>query len=60
LQKFGVDIVDQWQATWDEFVANGWAKVHGQSIALTRSGLLRVDALLPRFFEEQFRRVRYT
>ncbi|HMO84159.1 MAG TPA: coproporphyrinogen-III oxidase family protein, partial [Lacipirellulaceae bacterium] len=36
LQKFGVDIVDQWQATWDEFIARDWAKVQGQRIVLTR------------------------
>jgi oxygen-independent coproporphyrinogen-3 oxidase len=58
--KFGVDVVDQWRAVWDEYVDEGWATVEPSRINLTRAGLLRVDALLPGFFEPEFRDVRYT
>ena len=34
--------------------------IDGDRIELTRAGLLRVDALLPAFFEPEFRDVRYT
>ncbi len=59
-KKYDVDVVDRWQATWDEYVADGYASVNDARIELTRTGLLRVDALLPAFFEPQFRDVRYT
>jgi oxygen-independent coproporphyrinogen-3 oxidase len=58
--KFGVDIVSQWRPAWDEYVAEGWATLGDRRVELTRAGLLRVDALLPAFFEPQFRDVRYT
>jgi oxygen-independent coproporphyrinogen-3 oxidase len=58
--KFGVDIVDEWRPTWDEYVDDGYAVVDDDRIRLTRAGLLRVDALLPAFFESQYRDVRYT
>ena len=55
-----VDIVAQWQDAWDEYVAEGWVRIGDRRIELTRAGLLRVDALLPAFFEPQFQNVRYT
>jgi oxygen-independent coproporphyrinogen III oxidase len=58
--KFGVDVVDEWRPAWDEYVEEGWAKVEPSRVKLTRAGLLRVDALLPAFFEPEFRDVRYT
>ena len=58
--KFGVDIVDEWRAVWNEYVDEGWATVEANRVNLTRAGLLRVDALLPAFFEPEFRDVRYT
>ena len=36
------------------------AIIEGQTVRLTREGLLRVDSLLPRFFEPQFQNIRYT
>ena len=43
-----------------ELVAEGWASVDGDDIRLSREGLLRVDSLLPRFFEPEHRGIRYT
>ncbi|MCA9258077.1 MAG: coproporphyrinogen III oxidase, partial [Planctomycetales bacterium] len=58
-EKFGVEILDEWQAVWDAHREAGWLSVDGDAITLTREGLLRVDALLPPFFEPENRDVRY-
>ena len=68
--KFGVDIFDEWREVWDEYSSEGWltldrfevkgAQGLGIIANLTRTGLLRVDALLPAFFEPEHRGARYT
>ena len=58
--KFGVDIISRWQEQWDGYVKDEWATIDGDSIRLTRDGLLRVDAMLPAFFEPEHQGVRYT
>jgi oxygen-independent coproporphyrinogen-3 oxidase len=58
--KFGEEILDEFREAFDSIVAENLARIDGDRIELTRSGLLRVDTLLPRFFEPQFRNVRYT
>jgi oxygen-independent coproporphyrinogen-3 oxidase len=60
VDKFNVDVIDEWQSVWDEYVDEGWAAVEANRVILTRTGLLRVDGLLPAFFEPEFRDVRYT
>ena len=35
-------------------------EVNGDEITLTRKGILQADTLLPEYFEEQHREVRYT
>jgi len=59
-QKFGVEILDEWRDAWQEHTAEGFVQVDGDRITLTRAGLLRVDGLLPAFFEPEHRGVRYT
>lgn len=58
--KFGVDVIDEYRPTWEEYVAEGYAALEDGRVELTRRGLLRVDSLLPAFFEPEFRQVRYT
>lgn len=70
--KFGVNILDKWQSVWREYAEDGWVTLpsndHGDAqgegkgdrIELTMDGMLRIDALLPAFFEPEFRGVRYT
>lgn len=58
--KFGVEILERFAEPFASLVQEGWAEVTGGSVRLTRRGLLSVDALLPRFFEPQFRGIRYT
>ena len=59
-KKFGVEIANEFQRGFDSLTAEGLATINGDRIQLNREGLLRVDTLLPRFFESQFRSVRYT
>jgi oxygen-independent coproporphyrinogen-3 oxidase len=58
--KFGVDILKEFHEAFAAIVADGFAHIDANQIHLTRDGLLRVDALLPRFFEPEHRGIRYT
>jgi oxygen-independent coproporphyrinogen-3 oxidase len=59
-RKFGVEILKDWSDVWQEYAADDLLTVNGDSIQLSRTGLLQVDALLPAFFEPEHRGVRYT
>lgn len=60
-EKFGVDIVAEWRDVWTGYQEEGLvARLDAERIELTRDGLLRADSLLPAFFEEEHRGVRYT
>ena len=59
-RKFGVDILNEWRAVWEENQSEGYLEVQDDKITLTREGLLRADGLLPAFFEPEHRGVRYT
>jgi oxygen-independent coproporphyrinogen-3 oxidase len=61
-KKFGVDIVEEWQDAWSGYEAEELATLDAgrNRIELTRQGLLRVDSMLPAFFEPQHQGVRYT
>ncbi len=58
--KFGIDIVALWPDEWRQHAADGYLTIDDDRIELTRQGLLRVDGLLPVFFEPEFRGIRYT
>jgi oxygen-independent coproporphyrinogen III oxidase len=59
--KYDVDIVNQFAEPWRSLKDDGFlAEVSGDIIALTREGLLRVDSLLPRFFQAKHAGIRYT
>jgi oxygen-independent coproporphyrinogen III oxidase len=59
-EKFGVDIRTEFRDAFDSIAGESLGSLAGDRIELTRAGLLRVDTLLPRFFEPQHRNVRYT
>ena len=59
-QKFGEQITLAFKDAFDSLVAEGYLTIDNDDIRVTRQGLLRVDSLLPAFFEPQFRNVRYT
>jgi oxygen-independent coproporphyrinogen III oxidase len=58
--KFGVDVLEEFRKPLSNQQAAGYLVVEGDDIRLTRRGLLQVDTLLPEYFEEQHREVRYT
>ena len=59
-QKFSVDVLDHWADLWRDYQDQGFVTIEDQRIELTRRGLLRVDGLLPAFFEPDHREARYT
>jgi len=59
-QKFGVNILTEFHDAFTSLQSEGWAQLAPDQIRLTRDGLLRVDSLLPRFFEPEHRNIRYT
>ncbi len=59
-QKFDVDVWAEYDAVWKEYEQEGYLERTPERIELTMEGLLRVDGLLPAFFEPQFQGVRYT
>jgi len=58
--KFDVDILARFAEAFESLQQEGMAELDESSIRLTRKGLLRADSLLPRFFEPEFRNIRYT
>ncbi len=58
--KFGVDILLLFETALSNQEKAGYLKLEGDQIRLTRKGLLQVDSLLPEYFEEEHRAVRYT
>ncbi|MEQ9411323.1 MAG: coproporphyrinogen-III oxidase family protein [Fuerstiella sp.] len=59
-RKYGVDILKQFAEALANQQAAGYLTVDGDEVTLTRRGLLQVDSLLPEYFEEEHRAVRYT
>ena len=58
--RYGVDIVQEWNAEWQSYANDGMLTIADDRIELTRKGFLHVDALLPAFFEPEHQGVRYT
>ena len=59
-QKFGVNILEEFRGPLERQQAAGYLTFNDREITLTRKGLLQVDSLLPEYFEEEHREVRYT
>jgi oxygen-independent coproporphyrinogen III oxidase len=60
-RKHGVDILHRFDAALRSLEREGWlAERTPERVALTRTGLLRVDVLLPRFFLPAHAGIRYT
>ncbi|MEZ6063718.1 MAG: coproporphyrinogen-III oxidase family protein [Planctomycetaceae bacterium] len=59
-RKYGVNIFKEFADPFRNQQAAGYLVVDGDQIRLTRKGLLQVDSLLPEYFEEEHRSVRYT
>ena len=59
-QKFGADILTDFDGVFAQLTAAGQATRENGGVRLTQDGLLQVDRLLPAFFEPEFRGTRYT
>jgi oxygen-independent coproporphyrinogen-3 oxidase len=60
-RKYEVDVLQRFRSQFDSLSADGWlADATPDIVSLTRDGLLRVDALLNRFFLPQHAGIRYT
>ncbi|HMF12241.1 MAG TPA: coproporphyrinogen-III oxidase family protein [Gemmataceae bacterium] len=58
--KFGTSILDEFAIEFRQLESDGQLKFDGDSVTLTRAGLLQVDRLLPAFFQPEHRTTRYT
>lgn len=59
-KKFGVDVFEEFADALAAQQAAGYLTIEGDDVVLTRRGLLQADSLLPEYFEEEHRAVRYT
>lgn len=59
-QKYGVNVQQEFSSAFKNQQAAGYLNLDGDTLKLTRKGLLQVDSLLPEYFEPQHRAVRYT
>lgn len=60
LEVFGVDIFERYAAAFAGLEERGMLVRKGERVELTPAGLLRVDLLLPEFYDAAFRGARYT
>jgi oxygen-independent coproporphyrinogen-3 oxidase len=60
-RKYGVDLFHRFAGPFASLTADGYlARADADMVALTREGLLRVDALVRRFFNPEHAGIRYT
>ncbi len=59
-RKFGVDVLEEYAEAFDGLAEQGLATVHAERVELSPGAILRVDQLLPRFYDESYRGARYT
>lgn len=58
--KYGVDITAKFADAYKKLESEGMLTFNPQRVELTRSGLLKVDQLLPEFYHSKYRNARYT
>ena len=59
-EKFGINILEKWQAEFAQHATDAMLVLDDSKVTLTRKGYLHADALLPVFFETENQNVRYT
>ncbi|HSR69394.1 MAG TPA: coproporphyrinogen-III oxidase family protein [Acidobacteriota bacterium] len=59
-QKFDTDIIDRFRPAFESLRQADMLDFDDEVIQLTTKGLLRVDQLLPKFYEEKYQGARYT
>jgi oxygen-independent coproporphyrinogen-3 oxidase len=58
--KFQMNILSEFMSAFNKLEKAGMLEIHADRIRLTKTGFLRVDHLLPEFYEEKYRGARYT
>ncbi len=58
--KFNVNVISEFNSIYQKLQSDGLLDFDETEIKLTRKGLLRVDGLLPLFYDDQYRNSRYT
>lgn len=58
--KFGANLLKEFEAVYLALQKEGMLAVADGKVALTQKGLLRVDQLLPAFYDQKYRNGRYT
>jgi oxygen-independent coproporphyrinogen-3 oxidase len=58
--KFGVDVIERFGEQFARLERRRLLDLDEEGATLTREGLLRVDTLLPEFYEEKYQNARYT
>ena len=58
-QKFNVDVWQQFLTVYERLAADDFLRREGETVQLTRRGLLEVESFLPEFFEPELKDVRY-
>ncbi len=58
--KFGIDVMSRYSAPFARLQRRSMLDLHDGGATLTRQGLLRVDTLLPEFYDERYQNARYT
>ena len=59
-QRHGVDIIDRFEQPLQALQSQSMLTFDADGVELTPAGMLRVDQLLPAFYDERYRNARYT
>ncbi|MDA1191264.1 MAG: coproporphyrinogen-III oxidase family protein [Candidatus Poribacteria bacterium] len=59
-EKYGVDIISEFSEPYGKLRDEGMLTFDENTVTLTPTGFLRVDQLLPEFYDEKYRNARYT
>lgn len=59
-EKFGIELREHFGSEFEALATRGYLTCEGDSVRLTREGLLRVDSFLPMFYLPEHRGVRYS
>jgi oxygen-independent coproporphyrinogen-3 oxidase len=59
-EKFDTDILEEHRAAFDRLARRDMLSLERGTVELTRQGLLRVDTLLPEFYDPKYKDARYT
>ncbi|MCB1036211.1 MAG: coproporphyrinogen III oxidase family protein, partial [Acidobacteria bacterium] len=59
-EKFSVDVAERFGPVFEGLERDGWLRLDGQEVRLSRPGMLQVDRLLPAFYDPRYRGARYT